>query len=223
MSSLLLNMTNVETLLHRKQNGSEVVARSGTNISAYPTTFGDVSTVWRSDNSAPTVVDIFICAFASETLSDVEFVYDTHWGPASIGKLNGGSDIVLAAATKAIGTVNTNTNTFTSTAHGLQTGDLIRFTAAALPTGLTADTDYYAVRVDADDFQVTLTAPLPNQTAPAAVSVSSTGTTVVAHRPTRCFLQRVDVPGIARGIGAFATQAGSASVRVSAFSAYEVQ
>lgn len=55
----------------------------------------------------------------------------------------------------AVADVNYSTNRITQEAHGLVTGDSVIFTSTdTVPGGLTADTAYYAIRVDANTFQV---------------------------------------------------------------------
>ena len=51
-------------------------------------------------------------------------------------------------------TVTNATNILTMADHQFQAGDLIRLAAAVFPTGLAADTDYWVIRTDDDDFQV---------------------------------------------------------------------
>lgn len=56
----------------------------------------------------------------------------------------------------AVSAVNTGTDTLTATAHGLFTGDRcrVRNVGGALPTGLTATVDVFAVRVDANNVKL---------------------------------------------------------------------
>lgn len=60
------------------------------------------------------------------------------------------------SAVKTISAVNAGTDTLTATAHGLLTAGRfhVRNVGGALPTGLTAGTDYFAIRVDADNIKV---------------------------------------------------------------------
>lgn len=56
------------------------------------------------------------------------------------------------------GDVATGTDRITQTAHGLATGDrLFLTTTGTLPTGLSASTEYFAIRVDADTFELATT------------------------------------------------------------------
>jgi hypothetical protein len=53
------------------------------------------------------------------------------------------------------GDVTVGTDAIAETAHGLQDGDVIQLTSTgALPTGLSASTDYYVIRVDANSFKL---------------------------------------------------------------------
>lgn len=63
------------------------------------------------------------------------------------------------------------TNLVTSAGHGLKNGDTISFSSTgAVPTGLTADTDYYVISATTDTFQLSLTA------GGAAVTFTADGT-----------------------------------------------
>lgn len=74
-------------------------------------------------------------------------------------------------------TATHGTEMFTATAHGLQTGDgpvRVSNSGGALPTGLSAGTDYYVIKSTADDFQ--LASSLANAYAGTAVAISDNGT-----------------------------------------------
>lgn len=78
-------------------------------------------------------------------------------------------------------------------AHGLTTGMVVRFGGTAVPTGLSAATDYYITVVDANSFKVSTT--MANLVALTYVATSSTGTSVTST----CF-------GFSRGTGAGTTE-----------------
>lgn len=62
----------------------------------------------------------------------------------------------LADLTFVDADVNTGTETITETAHGMATGDgpyRVSNAGGALPTGLTADTDYWIIKLTADTYQ----------------------------------------------------------------------
>ena len=63
--------------------------------------------------------------------------------------------LVDAALTGVIGTASTDE--LNKVAHGLLTGQLFTLTFAAGFTGLTSGTEYYAIRIDADNIKVALT------------------------------------------------------------------
>jgi hypothetical protein len=71
--------------------------------------------------------------------------------------------------------VNTTAETITYTGHGLTTGDRIKYFdgGSTAITGLTDETIYYAIAVDADTFKVATTAE--NATAGTAVNLTGTG------------------------------------------------
>ena len=65
------------------------------------------------------------------------------------------SVFTVTIATPGVGTL---------TAHGLATGDaIIPTTTGTLPTGLTAGTTYFAIKIDADTFNFATTLPMPLQ------------------------------------------------------------
>lgn len=63
---------------------------------------------------------------------------------------------VETGAANAVTSVSTAANTFTKTSHGLTAGQPVRFSAATLPTGLTANTVYFVTTsgITANDFSV---------------------------------------------------------------------
>jgi hypothetical protein len=71
--------------------------------------------------------------------------------------------------------VNTTTEVITYTAHGLATGDRIKYFdgGGTAITGLTDETVYYAIRASADTFKVATTAE--NATAGTAINLTGTG------------------------------------------------
>jgi hypothetical protein len=69
--------------------------------------------------------------------------------------------------------VEADDNKITLAAHTLRNGDLVKFTAAVIPAGLTADTWYYVVAAATNDFQVAATF------GGDAIDITSDGTTVV--------------------------------------------
>lgn len=82
-------------------------------------------------------------------------------------------------------TVNIGTSSFLATAHGMTTGDgPYRYLAATTyPTGLAADTDYYVIVTDANDFKLATS----KANAIAGTSIALTGSAVGAQT-----LQRSD-------------------------------
>jgi len=84
-------------------------------------------------------------------------------------------------ASKAIANVactfNATTDIFAATAHGLAIGDPVRLTAATMPTGFTAGTNYYvhATSFTADQFRLSLT---PSGT---VLTGTTNGTSVLFH------------------------------------------
>jgi hypothetical protein len=73
-------------------------------------------------------------------------------------------------------TADNSTDVITSAGHGLSNGDLVFIaSSSALPSGLTASTDYYVVNVTTDTFQLSLT----SGGSPATFTTDGTGTITV--------------------------------------------
>ena len=72
----------------------------------------------------------------------------------------------------------------TSAAHELAVNDVVWFEAATIPTGITADKDYYVINkgITADTFQISLSK------GGTAVNTTSTGTTVIWQKQNRARL-----------------------------------
>jgi hypothetical protein len=110
--------------------------------------------------------------------------------------VNTPSAVVFASATD----VNTTTDAFTETAHGYTTGVLGQFTTSvALPAGLAAVTDYYAIVVDANTFKFATS--LANALAGTAINITTTGTGNQTFTPTALAggfikLQKSNVPAV---------------------------
>lgn len=84
---------------------------------------------------------------------------------------------VLCANVGTATITNASPATVTLNGHGFQTGDAVYLTTTgALPTGLSANTIYYAVRVDANNF--TLATSRANAYIPARINTSSAGSGV---------------------------------------------
>lgn len=72
------------------------------------------------------------------------------------------------------GDVTVGTDSISSTAHGLETGDIVQVSSDdTLPTGLSAATDYFVIRVDADTIQ--LAASLEDAEAGSPVTITAAG------------------------------------------------
>lgn len=104
-----------------------------------------------------------------------------------------GSNVSRTTYAGLFAAVNPSLGTFTvtiaapavvsKTAHGLSTGDAIYLTTTgALPTGLTANTLYYVVRVDANSFNLSTS----RANAYAATKITTTGTQSGVHTAWDC-------------------------------------
>jgi hypothetical protein len=70
------------------------------------------------------------------------------------------------------GDVTTGSDSIAETAHGLETGDIVRLTTTGvLPAGLALATNYWVIRVDADNFK--LASSLANAEAGTAVDITA--------------------------------------------------
>jgi len=101
--------------------------------------------------------------------------YEIHdcfvWDDAGTNRLTRGPKWI-ASSTATI--TNATPAVVTWTAHGLWDGATVRFTTTgALPTGLTASTDYFLRKVDANTFKLSTT--LANQVAGTFIATSSAG------------------------------------------------
>jgi hypothetical protein len=96
------------------------------------------------------------------------------WKLHAVGQGQGVKDTYYTYATF---TTTFATNHIDMTAHGLQTGDgpvRMTTTAADLPLGYVINTDYWVIRVDADNFKVALSPALA--AAGTAVTIADDGT-----------------------------------------------
>ena len=76
------------------------------------------------------------------------------------------------------GDVTVGTDTIAETAHGLVTGDVVQLTTTGtLPTGLATATDYYVIRVDADNFQLAASAQDAERGIPVDITAAAGGGT----------------------------------------------
>jgi len=93
----------------------------------------------------------------------------------------GAREVLTAARTYFVGfdlgavTANATTDKIEKTAHGLENGDPVVFTAATAPTGLTMGSVYYVVNKTTNDFEISLTV------GGAKVTWTTNGTTVTCR------------------------------------------
>src|SRR6185436_17480057 len=86
-------------------------------------------------------------------------------------------------------TADSTTDQLTKTAHGLETGDgpvRTSNSGGALPGGLTAGTDYWVIKIDANNFKLAISSDA-NAFAGIAIDITGngTGTQTLNHQPTR--------------------------------------
>jgi len=93
----------------------------------------------------------------------------------NLGNVHVNADYCSITHTWDIDTVANGSDTFTVTGHGLDTGERVRIsTDGTLPSGVSAATDYYIIKVDADDFK--LASSLANAQAGTAINITTDGT-----------------------------------------------
>src|SRR6056300_1741282 len=94
--------------------------------------------------------------------TDFETMEDTHSVGAYVRSGKSGALITHHSSPEAgdvtfdfvDGDVTVGTDTIAETAHGLVTGDVVQLTSTGtLPAGLSLATNYYVIRVDADNFK----------------------------------------------------------------------
>lgn len=96
---------------------------------------------------------------------------------AVVGKNYTATFAPLASLTPKVFTAANATEIFTSATHGLNTGDgpvWVSNSGGALPAGLTASTDYYVIKIDANTFY--LATSLANALAGTFLSITTDGT-----------------------------------------------
>lgn len=135
-----------------------------TTTRAIPPAAGDIAYVagWNQDTGAVPEFDVRLRAAGSNALTAAEIF---------AGILE-----ALVVADDDF-TATHGTETFTANSHGLETGDgPIRLTNAggALPAGVSAGTDYWVIKVDANDFK--LATSLENALEGTNLSITGNGT-----------------------------------------------
>ncbi len=96
---------------------------------------------------------------------------------------SGAGGVTGVQSTGGVGGVNVGTNNFFHTAHGLATGLLGRMTTqTTLPTGLLTGTDYYVIRVSADEFA--LADSLAHALAGTKLNITARGAGTQTFTPT---------------------------------------
>lgn len=89
----------------------------------------------------------------------------------------------FSATTPSSGTFTANASfdLFTKTGHGFQTGLLVQVSnsGGALPSGLSAATNYYVIRIDADTFKLATSYALAAAGTPINITTNGTGTQTV--------------------------------------------
>ena len=109
----------------------------------------------------------------------------SYWAISDIDFVDGPYDELNKEVTKfleiqrgsgSISGIDTSTNIITSTAHGLENGDLIEFSASTLPTNITVGTSYYVINKTTDTFKIEATL------GGGVFSIGSAGDTVLWHK-----------------------------------------
>jgi hypothetical protein len=123
-------------------------------------TLDRLNTILRRGNGTPIPLADYTVKWFMETASGTSEVAETATG--------------LTAEPTQVFTVNTSTDLLTCNDHGLEEGDQIEVTSAGtLPTGLAADTRYWAVQVTPNSFGLAAT--------PQGPQIDITGAGTGAH------------------------------------------
>jgi hypothetical protein len=129
----------------------------------------------RANALAGTAIDLSDDGTGTQTMADTASTERVVTGLA--GAFRGtpdGSPLVVADSTF---TAEADDDTLTDTAHGLLTGDgpvRVSNSGGALPTGLSAGTDYWVIKIDADKMK--LASSRANALAGTAIALSTDGT-----------------------------------------------
>ena len=96
-----------------------------------------------------------------------------------------------------ISAVNTGTDTMTATAHGLVTGERFRVhnVGGALPTGLAAVTDYFAIRTDNDNLKAASSSANAFLGTAIDITGAGSGTNTVEYGLPYCIPTALAAPG----------------------------
>lgn len=119
-----------------------------------------------------------------------------------------------AATAASVGTFTVTIATpavFSLVAHGLKTGDVVTLaTTGALPTGLTAGTQYYVIRIDADSFNLatSLANALANTRIATSGSQSGTHTVSLVFRYSQYQTENIFIGGKHTSLKLASTQSG---------------
>lgn len=111
-----------------------------------------------------------------------------------------------------------SSNTLTSTAHGMATGDgpyYVSNSGGALPTGLTANTSYWIITIDANTFQFASSLANAISLTPVSLSGDGTGTqTILRHSNDVIMAQLLQALNAVVGKNYTAVQSGSAGSQI---------
>ncbi len=102
---------------------------------------------------------------------------------------------LAASATARTCTFDNTTDIITSTAHGFLTGKgpiVFSNSGGALPTGISASTPYYPIRIDANTFRIATTRARASAGTFVDFTTNGTGTNTAAYQSTAAaFLERL--------------------------------
>lgn len=134
-----------------------------------PISFGSVPAGW-SGGSIGVVPEI-----------DIDLLPSGSTGTLTDGKIYAGRLFALVNADDTFTATNA-TETFTAVAHGLFTGDgpFLVSSSTTLPAGLSATTNYWIIRVDADNFKLALSLAAAGAGTVVAITTDGTGTHTIA-------------------------------------------
>ncbi len=190
---LAADVTGTLPLLNGGTGTAAASANAAFNALSPLTTKGDVATystvnarlavgtdgqVLSSDSTATTGLKWVAAATSALNQYTVDVGDSTNTRTAANTNLVGDikASIISAAS---VSFTNATPTVVTWTSHGLVLADKVYFTAAVMPTGVSASTTYYVIPIDANTFNIATT--FANAVAATKVAASSTGTTVVGY------------------------------------------
>lgn len=159
-------------------NSEKIINLPAPTSSTEPMRHIDVQSLLLAAVSSTTQVTVAIDRTALVALSTsflIAYLYEE--GRAGSFKYTADASSSMVVSTIASSAVNSSTDTITSASHGMRTGHA--FTPTSTVNGLTANTIYYAIRVDDDNFKAATS--FANAMAGTQVDLTAASAIIVKH------------------------------------------